>query len=40
VRLIRQAGIVEQDAERPVLRIMEPVTIQDGDAIITALPVP
>ena len=40
VRLIRQAGIVEQDAERPVLRIMEPVTIQDGDAIITALPGP
>jgi len=40
VRLIRQAGIIEQDAERPVFRIMEPVTVQDGDAIITALPGP
>jgi UDP-3-O-[3-hydroxymyristoyl] N-acetylglucosamine deacetylase/3-hydroxyacyl-[acyl-carrier-protein] dehydratase len=40
VRLIRQAGIVEQDAVRPIFRIMEPVTVQDGDAIITVLPGP
>jgi UDP-3-O-[3-hydroxymyristoyl] N-acetylglucosamine deacetylase / 3-hydroxyacyl-[acyl-carrier-protein] dehydratase len=40
VRLLRQAGIVEQDAVRPVFRIMEPVTVQEGDAIITALPGP
>jgi UDP-3-O-[3-hydroxymyristoyl] N-acetylglucosamine deacetylase/3-hydroxyacyl-[acyl-carrier-protein] dehydratase len=40
VRLLRQAGIVEQDAARPVFRIMEPVTVQEGDALITALPGP
>jgi UDP-3-O-[3-hydroxymyristoyl] N-acetylglucosamine deacetylase / 3-hydroxyacyl-[acyl-carrier-protein] dehydratase len=40
VRLIRQAGIIEQDSERSVLRIIEPVTVQEGDAIITALPGP
>lgn len=40
VRLLRQAGIVEQDAERPTLRIMEPVTVQEGDSIVTALPGP
>ena len=40
VRLLRQAGIVEQDADRPTLRIMEPVTVQENDAAITALPGP
>jgi UDP-3-O-[3-hydroxymyristoyl] N-acetylglucosamine deacetylase/3-hydroxyacyl-[acyl-carrier-protein] dehydratase len=40
VRLLRQAGIVEQDADRPTLRIMEPVTVQENDAVITALPGP
>ena len=40
VRLLRQAGIVEQDAERPELRITEPVNIVEGDAVITALPGP
>jgi UDP-3-O-[3-hydroxymyristoyl] N-acetylglucosamine deacetylase/3-hydroxyacyl-[acyl-carrier-protein] dehydratase len=40
VRLLRQAGIVEQEGERPVLRIAEPITLQDGDAIVTALPGP
>ncbi|MBL7140829.1 MAG: UDP-3-O-[3-hydroxymyristoyl] N-acetylglucosamine deacetylase [Planctomycetes bacterium] len=40
VRLLRQAGIVEQEKERPVLAIAEPVTVQDGEAIITALPGP
>ena len=40
VRLLRQAGIVEQDAERQVLNIMEPVTVHEGDAVITALPGP
>ena len=40
VRLLRQAGIVEQEVERPVLAIAEPVTVQDGDAVITALPGP
>jgi len=40
VRLLRQAGIVEQEAERPVLSIVEPVTVQDGDAVIMALPGP
>jgi UDP-3-O-[3-hydroxymyristoyl] N-acetylglucosamine deacetylase/3-hydroxyacyl-[acyl-carrier-protein] dehydratase len=40
VRLLRQAGIVEQEAERPVLKILEPVTVQDGDAVLTALPGP
>ncbi len=37
-RLLRQAGIVEQDAERPVLVIREPVTVQEGSAVIAALP--
>ena len=40
VRLLRQAGIVEQDAERPALKIVEPVTVQEGDSVITALPGP
>jgi UDP-3-O-[3-hydroxymyristoyl] N-acetylglucosamine deacetylase/3-hydroxyacyl-[acyl-carrier-protein] dehydratase len=39
-RLLRQAGIVEQDAERPVLKIIEPVTVLDGDAVVSALPGP
>ena len=38
VRLLTQAGIVEQDAERPILKIVEPVTVQEGDAVIAALP--
>jgi UDP-3-O-[3-hydroxymyristoyl] N-acetylglucosamine deacetylase/3-hydroxyacyl-[acyl-carrier-protein] dehydratase len=38
VRLLRQAGIVEQPAERAVLKIVEPVTVQDGGAVIAALP--
>ena len=40
VRLLRQAGIVEQEGERPVLSIAEPITVQEGDALITALPGP
>jgi len=40
VRLIRQAGIVEQDADRPALAIQEPVTVMDGEAVLTALPGP
>ena len=40
VRLLRQAGIVEQDEERPVLRVTEPVTVQDGELVVTALPGP
>jgi len=40
VRLLRQAGIVEQDEERPVLRVTEPVTVQDGESVVTALPGP
>ena len=40
VRLLRQAGIVDQDAERPVLAIVEPVTVQDGQTVIAALPGP
>ncbi|HUU08913.1 MAG TPA: UDP-3-O-acyl-N-acetylglucosamine deacetylase [Phycisphaerae bacterium] len=40
VRLFRQAGIVEQDEDRPVLVITEPVTVLEGDAVVTALPGP
>jgi len=40
VRLIRQADIVEQDADRPVLRVGEPVTVQEGASVLTALPGP
>ena len=38
VRLLREAGVTEQPAERPVLRIVEPVTVHDGGAVIAALP--
>ena len=40
VRLLRQAGIVEQEEQRPALVITEAVTVQDGDAVVTALPGP
>jgi UDP-3-O-[3-hydroxymyristoyl] N-acetylglucosamine deacetylase/3-hydroxyacyl-[acyl-carrier-protein] dehydratase len=40
VRLLRRAGVVEQDAERLILKIVEPVTIQDGQAALVALPGP
>jgi UDP-3-O-[3-hydroxymyristoyl] N-acetylglucosamine deacetylase/3-hydroxyacyl-[acyl-carrier-protein] dehydratase len=40
VRLLRQAGIVEQDADRPVLAINEPVTVQATGSVIAALPGP
>ena len=40
VRLLRQAGIVEQDQERQVLKVTEPITVQDGDSLVTALPGP
>ncbi len=40
VRLLRQAGIVEQEEERPVLHVTEPVSICEGDGVITALPGP
>jgi len=40
VRLLRQAGIVEQEEERPVLHVTEPVSICEGDIVITALPGP
>lgn len=35
---VRQAGCVEQPAERPVLNINEPVGVQDGDVAMFALP--
>ncbi len=40
VRLLGQAGVVEQEAERPVLKIVEPVTVREGHAVIAALPGP
>jgi len=40
VRLLRQAGIVEQDQERPVLHVTEPVSVYEDEAVITALPGP
>lgn len=33
-----QAGIVAQDGDRQYLTVREPITIRDGDAMITALP--
>lgn len=33
-----QAGIIEQDLPRRIIHIVEPICIQDGDAIIAAFP--
>ena len=35
---ILEAGIVEQDADRRTFRVTEPIVVQDGDAMIAALP--
>ncbi|MHC4140686.1 MAG: UDP-3-O-acyl-N-acetylglucosamine deacetylase [Planctomycetota bacterium] len=35
---IMEAGIVEQDAPRRVFRITEPILVEDGDAMIAAMP--
>ena len=40
VRLLRQAEVVEQEADRPVLAIIEPVTVQATGSVIAALPGP
>ena len=40
VRLLRQAGTIEQEAERPILAILEPVTVQATGSVIAALPGP
>lgn len=34
----RSAGLVEQEEERPVLRIREPVSVTEGDVSVVALP--
>ncbi len=36
--MMKEAGVVEQDAERPALFINDPVTVQDGDVAMFALP--
>ena len=38
VRLFKQAGIVAQEAPRRVLVISEPITIQEGGSMVSALP--
>ncbi|MBL1217902.1 MAG: UDP-3-O-[3-hydroxymyristoyl] N-acetylglucosamine deacetylase [Planctomycetes bacterium] len=38
VDAILAAGIVDQDAERRVHRITQPITVQDGDSMLAALP--
>lgn len=38
VRLLREAGITEQDAERPALTIAEPVTVTEEGCVLSALP--
>jgi len=38
VEALQAAGVVEQDAARRTLVITEPVTVEDGDAMIAALP--
>lgn len=38
VRLFKQAGIVEQDAPRRIYEVTEPVTVQEGGAMVAALP--
>lgn len=38
VRLLRQAGIVEQEAQKATLTVTEPVTLQEDEAVIAALP--
>jgi len=37
-KIIKEAGVVEQGADRPVLFINDPVSVQDGDVAIFALP--
>lgn len=38
VEALQEGGIAEQDATRKVLTITEPVTVEDGDAMLAALP--
>ncbi|NLE28240.1 MAG: UDP-3-O-[3-hydroxymyristoyl] N-acetylglucosamine deacetylase [Phycisphaerae bacterium] len=38
VRMIQQAGLVEQDVPRQVYEITEAITVREGDAMIAALP--
>ncbi|MCG3179902.1 MAG: hypothetical protein BIFFINMI_02252 [Phycisphaerae bacterium] len=38
VRLLEEAGIQTQDAERNILRVTEPVVVQEGDTMMAALP--
>jgi UDP-3-O-[3-hydroxymyristoyl] N-acetylglucosamine deacetylase / 3-hydroxyacyl-[acyl-carrier-protein] dehydratase len=38
VELLTDAGIVEQEQPRRVLTVTEPVTVQDGEAMVAALP--
>src|ERR1051325_6690007 len=38
VELLTEAGLVEQDQPRRVLTVTEPVTVQDGEAMLAALP--
>ena len=35
---LREAGIVDQGAERPSLKLVRPVTVSEGDSTIVALP--
>lgn len=38
VELLRGAGIVEQDVERPVFELTEPISVSDGRTSLVALP--
>jgi len=38
VEPIRAAGLVEQDAPRRVFRLREPIVVEEGDAMIAAMP--
>lgn len=38
VNAIQKAGIVRQDAQRRYCQITEPITVEEGDALIAALP--
>ena len=38
VACLQSAGIVEQDAERPALRVTEPIAVSEGDASLVAMP--
>lgn len=38
VNIIKEAGVVEQEADSTIFKVTEPITITEGDAFLTVLP--